>query len=45
MLVRVESKGKPSALLVEIKTGTATLENNEDFPQKLKKWDSDPLTQ
>ena len=29
-------KGNPSALLVGIQTGEATVENNMEFPQKLK---------
>ena len=29
-------KGNPSALLVAIQTGTATVENSMEFPQKLK---------
>ena len=30
------SKGNPSALLVGIQTGAATVENSMEFPQKLK---------
>ena len=29
-------KGKPSALLVGMQTGAATMENNRHFPQKFK---------
>ena len=36
MLERVRRKGKPSTLLVGMQTGEATVENNMDFPQKIK---------
>ena len=29
-------KGNPSALLVGMQTGTATVENSMEFPQKIK---------
>ena len=31
-------KGNPSALLVGLQTGTTTMENSMEFPQKTKKW-------
>ena len=34
MLERMWRKGNPSALLVGMKTGEATVENNMEFPQK-----------
>ena len=36
MLVRKWRNVKPLALLVGMQTGTATLENTVDFPQKIK---------
>ena len=36
MLERMRRKGKPSALLVGMQTGEATVENNMEFPQKTK---------
>ena len=36
MLVRLQRKGNPSALLVGMQTGEATVENNMEFPQKTK---------
>ena len=36
MLERMGRKGNPSALLVGIQTGEATVENNMEFPQKTK---------
>ena len=36
MLVRLWRKGNPRALLVGMQTGTATLENSMEFPQKTK---------
>ena len=36
MLERMRRKGNPSALLVGMQTGAATVENNMEFPQKLK---------
>ena len=36
MLVRMWRKGNPSALLVGMQTGAATVENNMEFPQKTK---------
>ena len=36
MLVRMWRKGNPCALLVGMQTGEATVENNMEFPQKLK---------
>ena len=36
MLERIWSKGNPSALLVGMQTGEATVENNLEFPQKTK---------
>ena len=36
MLVRLWRKGNPSALLVGMQTGAATVENSMEFPQKLK---------
>ena len=38
MLARLWRKGYPSALLVGLKTGAATVENGMEFPQKTKKW-------
>ena len=35
MLVRLWRKGNPSALLVGMQTGAASVENNMEFPQKL----------
>ena len=39
-------KGKPSALLVGMQTGAATVENSTEFPQEIKNgtafWPSDP---
>ena len=34
MLGRMRRKGKPSALLVGMQTGEATVENSMEFPQK-----------
>ena len=34
MLVRMKRKGNPSALLVGMQTGVATVENSMEFPQK-----------
>ena len=31
-------KGNPSALLVEMQTGVATMENSMEFPKKNEKW-------
>ena len=36
MQVRLWRKGNPSALLVGMQTGAATLENSMEFPQKTK---------
>ena len=36
MLERMRRKGNPSALLVGMQTGEATVENNIEFPQKAK---------
>ena len=36
VLARLWRKGNPSALLVGMKTGTATVENSMEFPQKTK---------
>ena len=36
MLVRMRRKGNPSALLVEMQTGEATVENSMEFPQNTK---------
>ena len=36
VLVRLWRKGNPSALLVGLQTGAATMENNKEFPQKTK---------
>ena len=36
MLVRLWRKGNPSALLVGMQTGEATVENSMEFPQKPK---------
>ena len=36
MLERMQRKGNPSALLVGMKTGEATVENSMEFPQKPK---------
>ena len=36
MLERMWRKGKPSALLVGMETGEATVENSMEFPQKTK---------
>ena len=36
MLERMWRKGNPSALLVGMQTGEATVENNMEFPQKTK---------
>ena len=36
MLERMQRKGKPSTLLVGMKTGVATMENSIEFPQKTK---------
>ena len=36
MLERVRRKGNPSALLVGMQTGEATVENSMEFPQKTK---------
>ena len=38
MLERLWRKGNPSALLVGIQTGAATVENSMEFPQKNKNW-------
>ena len=37
MLERMRRKGYPSALLVGMQTGEATIENSVDFPQKTKR--------
>ena len=34
MLVKLWRKGNPSALLVGMQTGAATVENSLEFPQK-----------
>ena len=34
MLVRIQRKGNPCALLVEIQTGEAIMENSMEVPQK-----------
>ena len=34
VLVRLWRKGNPSALLMGMQTGAATVENSEEFPQK-----------
>ena len=36
MLERMQRQGNPSALLVGIQTGAATVENNMELPQKAK---------
>ena len=36
VLERMWRKGNPSALLVGMQTGEATVENNMEFPQKTK---------
>ena len=36
MLERMQRKGNPSALLVGMQTGAATVENSMDFPQKTR---------
>ena len=36
MLGRMQRKGNPSALLVGMQTGEATVENSMEFPQKTK---------
>ena len=36
MLERMQRKGNPSALLVGMQTGAATVENSMEFPQKTK---------
>ena len=36
VLTRLWRKGKPSALLVGMQTGVATVENSMEFPQKTK---------
>ena len=36
MLVRLWRKGNPSALLVGMQTGAATVENSMEFPQETK---------
>ena len=36
VLVRLWRKGNPSALLVGMQTGEATVENSMEFPQKTK---------
>ena len=36
MLERMQRKGTPSALLVGMQTGEATVENSMEFPQKTK---------
>ena len=36
MLERMQRKGNPSALLVGMQTGEATVENNMEFPLKTK---------
>ena len=37
MLQRMRKKGNPSALLVGMQTGVATVENSMEFPQKTEK--------
>ena len=43
----MQRKGNPSALLVGMQTGAATVENSMEFPQKPKYgiafWSNDPL--
>ena len=36
MLERMQRKGNPSALLVGMQNGAATVENSMEFPQKTK---------
>ena len=36
ILERMQRKGNPSALLVGMQTGEATVENSMEFPQKIK---------
>ena len=36
MLVRMQKKKNPFALLVKMQTGAATLENRMEVPQKIK---------
>ena len=36
VLERMQRKGNPSALLVGMQTGAATVENSMGFPQKIK---------
>ena len=36
MLERMQRKGNPSAMLVGMQTGEATVENSMEFPQKTK---------
>ena len=45
MLERMQRKGNPSALLVGMQTGEATVENNMEFPQKTKNGMECRLTQ
>ena len=44
MLERMQRKGNPSALLVGMQIGEATVENSMEFPQKTKNG-TIPLTQ
>ena len=37
VLVRMWRKGNPSALLVGMQTGAATVENGVEFPQKIQR--------
>ena len=36
MLVRMQKKGNPPTLLVEMQAGAATLENSMEVPQKVE---------
>ena len=36
MLQRMQRKGNPSALLMGMQTGAATVENSMEFPRKIK---------
>ena len=42
MLERMRRKGNPSALLVGMQTGEATVENSMEFPQKTKNGSFEP---
>ena len=44
MLARMQRKGNPFAMLLEMQTGAATLEKSMEVPQKIKKYNY-PKTQ